>query len=96
MELTALAGIIFLAVVLEGTLTYIFNSKDQEAEPREWIKYVALLAGIGLAIVYKIDLPTLLGLKLNVLIMNYVISGIAIGRGSNYINDLAGLFKPKK
>lgn len=79
-----LAAILFLAVFLEGTLTYITGKSEA---PRPWIKYVALFAGVLLAIAYKVDIPSMAGLPF-VPFVNYILSGIAIGRGSNYVNDL--------
>lgn len=85
-----LAAIIFLAVFLEGTLNYIVG--EHKENPRTWVKYVALVAGVGLAIGYKVDIPSMVGLPF-VPWLNYVLSGIAIGRGSNYLNDLVTSFK---
>lgn len=78
-------GITFLAVFLEGTITYLFGKSTNGA--RNWIKYISLLAGVALAIAYKVDIPSMAGLA-GVALINYIVSGIVIGRGSNYVNDL--------
>lgn len=88
-------GITFLAVFLEGTITYIASATGEKDKPRPWVKYVALAAGVGLAIGYKIDLPAQLGLASAVPFLGYIVSGIVIGRGSNYLNDFFTLFKNK-
>lgn len=88
-----IATIVFLAIFLEGTLNYLLGSSTEA--PRPYIKYVALVAGIGLAIGYKVDIPSMVGLPF-VPWLNYVLSGIAIGRGSNYLNDLVTGFQKKK
>lgn len=88
-----IATIVFLAVFLEGTLNYIAGTSKEA--PRPWLKYVALVAGIGLAIGYKVDIPSMVGLPF-VPWLNYALSGIAIGRGSNYLNDLVTSFQKKK
>lgn len=90
-----LLGVMFLAVFLEGTLTYVFGKKSTEAEPRAWVKYVALLAGVGLAIGYKVNLPATVGITSTVPLLDFIVSGIIIGRGSNYLNDLVTSFKKK-
>jgi hypothetical protein len=58
----------------------------------DWLKpythFLALAMGVGLAIAYHVDIPTMFGLTTNYGIVNYIVSGIAIGRGSNYLNDL--------
>lgn len=89
-------GIMFLAILLEGTLAFLLGKSDTYTGPREWIKYVALLGGIILAVAYQVDIPSMLGLSSPILLVNYVISGIVIGRGSNYVNDIVtSLTKPK-
>lgn len=90
-----LASIIFLAIFLEGLLTYLFKKDGVDEPPKPWIKYIALLAGIALAIGYRVDIPTMVGLVTPVPIINYVLSGIIIGRGSNYVNDLTSYFTKK-
>lgn len=89
-------GITFLAVLLEGTLAYIVGKSDANTGPRNWIKYVALAAGVLLAIGYKVDVPTSVGLSTAWPLLNYVISGIIIGRGSNYVNDIITSFSKNK
>ncbi len=90
-------GITFLAVLLEGTLAFLVGPSNEHTGPRNWVKYVALLAGVLLSIGYKIDLPSSVGLTTTLPILNYIISGIVIGRGSNYVNDIITSFsKPKK
>lgn len=90
-----LLGVMFLAVFLEGTLTYAFGKKGTEAEPRKWVSYVALVAGVGLAIGYKVNIPATVGITSQVPLLDFIVSGIIIGRGSNYLNDILSTFKKK-
>ncbi len=90
-----LLGIVFLSVFLEGTLSYLVGDKPKYEASRPWIKYISLLAGVGLAIGYKIDIPTQLGLIATLPLLNYILSGIVIGRGSNYVNDIMTSFNKK-
>lgn len=86
-------GITFLAVLLEGTINYFVGDNVSEYNKRTWIKYFALLGGIALAIGYQLDIPSQIGLVTNVPFINYIVSGIIIGRGSNYVNDIISTFK---
>lgn len=87
-----LIGILLLATLIEGTIAYLFGKKE---EPRPWLKYVSLLLGIAASVAYKIDIPALVGLVSQWAIIGYVVSGLIIGRGANYINDIFSLIKAK-
>lgn len=82
-----LVGILFLATLIEGFVTYLFG-KSAEGETRPWIRYVALALGVAAAIAYKIDIPAMIGLVSSYSLVGYVVSGLVIGRGSNYVNDI--------
>lgn len=90
-----IASIVFLAIFLEGLLTYLFKKDGEDQAPKPWIKYIALLAGIGLAIGYQVDIPAMIGLPVQFVLLNYIVSGIIIGRGSNYVNDVMSFFQKK-
>jgi hypothetical protein len=80
-------GIILLAIVVEGTLTYIFGeSSDNPSRP--WIRYVSLIFGVVVAIAYRVDIPALAGLASPYPFVGAIVSGLIIGRGSNYVNDI--------
>lgn len=53
------------------------------------LRYVAAAVGIGLALAYQVDLLALAGLSSGWPWVGQIITGILIGRGSNYINDLS-------
>ena len=77
-------GIIFLATLVEGMINYIFGDKNNTF----YLKYMALILGVVLAIIYKVDILAMAGLVTEVSFVNYILSGMIIGRGSNYVNDL--------
>lgn len=92
-------ALIFLSTFVEGFVEYVFNvatgSIDNEninpnlaKRLKPYTHYVALVLGVVVAIAYKVDIPSMFGLTTNFGIVNWIISGIAIGRGSNYLNDL--------
>lgn len=85
-----LAGIMVLATLVEGTITYLFG----EGEGRKWLRYVSLVLGVSASLAYKIDiLGAYFGLQAVSPIVGYIVSGVIIGRGANYANDLIGKLK---
>lgn len=81
-------GIFFLATFIEGLINYVAG--DSDGVPRAALKYVGLVVGVVVAIAYKVDIPTMVGLTTAWPIVNYIVSGIIIGRGSNYVHDVLG------
>lgn len=89
-----LIGILLLATLIEGTITYLFG-KTSESESRPWLKYVSLVIGIAACVAYKIDILGMTGLVSQWVIVGYIVSGLIVGRGANYVNDLVSLVKAK-
>lgn len=87
-----IAGALLLATLVEGLITYLLGKGDGYA-PREYIKYVSLLFGVIVAVLYRVDIFMLAGLVPIHPVVGYVTSGLVIGRGSNYLNDFVSLFK---
>lgn len=93
-------GIFFLSVFVEGFIKYVFDvlsgvEDNTGAVPNQkllnikpYTHFVALAFGVVLACAYKIDIPALFGLTAAHSVIGYIISGVIIGRGSNYANDL--------
>ena len=54
------------------------------------LRYVSALVGILLCIAYRADLLALVGLITTTPLVGYIITGIVIGRGANYLHDLVG------
>jgi hypothetical protein len=88
-----IAGIILLATLIEGLITYLFG---EEGEGRTYLKYVSLALGIGASVAYQVDIPAMVGLTASYSIIGYVVSGLIIGRGANYLNDILGLVQSKR
>lgn len=84
--MTIAIGIFFLATFIEGLTEYLFSGFNSA---QRYLKYVALALGVICAIFYKIDLlASLAGLNGTTPIIGYIISGLIMGRGSNYLNDI--------
>ena len=84
--MNATIGIFFLATFVEGFVEYFFGGGGHASKP--YLKYIALLLGVGAAIAYQVDLLASVGLHSVFPFVDYVISGIIISRGSNFLNDL--------
>lgn len=79
-----------LAVLVEGIVEY-FIAKDGASQP--WIKYVAAAIGVAVCVAYKVDVLASLGLVSAVPFVGSVLTGVVIGRGSNYLNDFISKVK---
>lgn len=53
-----------------------------------WLRYVAALVGIVLSLAYRVDLLAMFGYHAFHPIAGMVLTGILVGRGSNYMHDL--------
>jgi len=82
-------GILCAAVIVEALITYIktfiVDGKFQ------WQLLVAIALGVLVAIAYKLDLLALVGMVSNIPYIGYVLTGVLISRGSNYVFDLVKL-----
>lgn len=78
-------AILFITTFVEGLAEYLFQGSKN-------IKFIALFFGVMLAIAYQIDIPAMVGLG-GIPVVNWIVSGILIGRGSNYVSDIIGKFK---
>lgn len=83
--ITFIAAVLLLATFVEGTVEYFLSDV---ARLKPYLKYVALVLGVLVALGYKIDIFGAVGLISPVPFLGAIISGIIIGRGSNYANDL--------
>jgi len=95
--------IFFLAFLVESLVELFFGQLFQRIAvlaPLSWTQmYIAAAIGIAGAFVYGFDLVALLGsyigLAMPITWYGCVLTGLAIGRGSNYIHDLVGKFFTK-
>jgi len=105
MSVISLFGITFIvAFFVETLIEFVFGKLfDHIAflKPYKWLQmYLAIAAAIGLAFFYRLDLPYLLAQFLEVdwpplaqvSWVGMAVSGIAIGKGSNYLHDLIKKF----
>ena len=99
--LTAITGILALATIAEALVEHLFApivDARSEGEPPpagalNWraivLRYTSLFLSVLLAITYRADLLLLLNLTPPWPWVGWVITGLLIGRGSNFIHDFA-------
>lgn len=83
----ALLLILFLAAVVEGLIEYL-----GAPVPPPLKAPAAALLGVVLCVVYGADLLALAGFPARYPAAGQVLTGVLIGRGSNFINDLWSRF----
>jgi hypothetical protein len=89
--LTAVAVILMLAFLNESMIEWIFGGWLKKSV----IKYVALVGGIALAFVFNIQmLASLAGVQTAgaAVYADIVLSGLVMGRGSQYVHDFYSKF----
>lgn len=105
--LGALVIITFLAfLVTEGVVEYFAGQLFQHIAklvPFSWaLMYLSAAVGVLLAMYYRLDLVALLSQYLQIqpaIVIDWpgeVLTGLAIGRGANFVHDLITQFFPVK
>jgi hypothetical protein len=77
-----IAALLMLAVLVEGIIEHYGS-----AIPSAYKPYAAALLAVVVCVLYNADLLAALGLSAGVPYVGSVLTGVIIGRGSNYLND---------
>lgn len=84
-----------LAFLTESMVEYLFGIAidhfDSAVKWRWTLMYVSALTGVGLAFYYQLDLLALIG-ELEATPVGYLLSGLIIGRGANYLHDFVSTY----
>lgn len=96
--------ILLLAFLVESLVEYFAGQLFQRVpvlQPYSWaLMYIAAIVGVAGAFVYRFDLLYLLAQFAEVPLQSssfgIALTGLAIGRGANYIHDLTTRFFVKK
>lgn len=92
-----------LAFLVETLVEAIFGipmDKVPKLQPYKWcLMYIAMICGVLLVFFYKVDLIALLqaiipGETLIITPVGMLLTGLAIGRGSNYLHQFVSRFFP--
>lgn len=91
MNVSILLGVFVLAFLAEGMTEYLFADLfDLGGLDRKYLKYVAAVVGVAMAVLYRLDLlSAYFGLVAVHQAVGWVLTGLVIGRGANYVHDLA-------
>jgi hypothetical protein len=107
--LVVLVVTIFISFLIETLVEYLFApyfNNIQKLTPYKWLQmYIAMAIGLVASFIYQLDLVNLLSRYLSVIsgvdqvipvtTFGYIVTGAAIGRGSNYLHDLVKKFFAK-
>lgn len=85
MEIT---GLIIIAILVEAIWE---NCKFLWQDGKFSIDMLgSLILGILICVLAKVDIFLLVGIYLSVPVMGYILTGIIVSRGANFVNDLFG------
>lgn len=94
-QLSPVIQILFLAFLAEALTEYLAaplvkgeGSRHPAAASPLYLRYIAVAVGVLLALAYRADLLAMMGLCAVTPWVGYIVTGILIGRGSNFLNDL--------
>lgn len=86
--------ILYGAFVVEAIVNIVRSIEEKQ---KNWRYWTSLGLGLGLGVVvslnYDLDFFTVLGLEGKVPIIGAVMTGLIVGRGSNFVSDLVGLIR---
>lgn len=96
--------IVLMAFMVESLCEAVFGTLAEKVPaltPFSWvIMYLAMGIGVVGAFIYQFDILSLLGsyleLSIQITWFGIVLTGLAIGRGSNYLHDLVKRFFVKQ
>ena len=63
-------------------------SNGQRVVPAFVLRYIAAVVGVAIAFGYRADVLAILGLPAVHPFIGYLVTGLIIGRGANYLHDL--------
>lgn len=89
-----LKSIFVLATVTESIVEYFLSPLFDRYDLSDFLRYASMLVGVAFCVLYKVDiLNQIAGLTAVSPVVGWIVSGLLLGRGSNFINDLFGLIR---
>lgn len=76
------ATYLFFGFLVESLVEYFLSEWIGK-----WLKYASAVVGVALALAYQLDLVEALT-ELSFPYVGCILTGLVLGRGANYINDL--------
>ena len=90
--LTAIGILVLLATLSEGLVEYIFGDWLHKS----YLKYITLVVGVALAWSLQLDLLRELAQVQAPYPVGYILTGLIMGRGSQYLHQFVSQYLPKK
>lgn len=86
--------VLALAFLAESLTEYLFSHLvDGLGLNRGYLRYIAALVGVGLAVTYEVDLlEQFLGVATDYPLVGEIFTGLVLGRGANFAHDLYSRF----
>ncbi len=91
--MTQIATVLILGVTVEAIIEYI--SLIFADKTFNWKQLVALILGVGLALLAQVDLFNAVGVTFIVPYVGMILTGIIFSRGANYAADFIKLIQNK-
>ena len=82
-----IALIISVSILVEGLTQYIKEIISSEREVKV-ANIISLIAGVGLSFIFQAQLFAALGLEVAYPVIDTILTGLVLSRGSNYVHDL--------
>ncbi|MBZ3935995.1 hypothetical protein [Methanimicrococcus blatticola] len=89
----SLMTIICMAIVVEGIISYAKQIAVDKS--MAWQNILAILFGIAISYCYSVDIIGYFGITTEVPYISFILTGILISRGSNYVFDFIKLVTMK-
>ena len=96
-SLAPLGAILALAFLAEGLTEYFFSGLlTAKGIDTKYLRYIAALIGVALSLTYSLDiLEDLLGISAGIPVLGKVLTGLILGRGSNFVHDFYSSYVKK-
>lgn len=82
--MNGLIGLLMVSVAVEGVIEYLFAGV---VRLKAYIPYISAVFGLLAAIGFGLDLFAILGITAAYPVAGTILTGLMVGRGSNYLND---------
>jgi hypothetical protein len=95
-----IGAILLLAAIVEALTEYLARpivakvyqllGASAPSDELPALRYIAAAVAVALCFLYRADLLAILGLDARYSWVGYIVTGMLIGRGANFVNDFAG------
>lgn len=87
-----LAVVAFFALWVEAIIQVVKGVVVAEKKVDVYL-IAGIVVGVAVCLIYSVDVPQILGIESSVPFVGSVMTGIVIGRGSNFVHDLIKMIR---